>query len=149
MGIVDPHAFWKLLAGMPVCMFVTRDGATLRSRPMAPSIDEAQSEIRFLTRRSSHKADEIADIGEVNLTFLDREQEDYVSVSGTASLSGDRELIRAIWTENDNTWFPEGPDGADVAVIRVSPTIAEYWDAAGGGRRYAWLSFQQEHVPAT
>jgi len=142
MSLVDPKAFWKLLADMPVCMLVTRDGPALRSRPMAPNVDADQEEIRFLTRRSSHKADEIDDIGEVNLAFLAAEQEDYVSVSGTASLSRDRDLIRAIWTPNDDAWFPEGPDGPDMAAIRVRPSQAEYWDAAGGDRRYAWLSFR-------
>ena len=141
MSIVDPQAFWNLLAGMSVCMLVTRDGATLRSRPMAPNVDAAQEEIRFQTRRSSHKVDEIDDIGEVNVAFVDTGREDYVSVSGMAWLSQDRGLIRAIWTPEDDTSFPEGPDGPDIAAIRVRPTMAEYWDATGGERRYAWLSF--------
>ena len=141
MSLVDPQAFWKLLADMPVCMLVTRDGPSLSSRPMAPNIDPAREEIRFLTRRSSHKADEIDEIGEVNLAFLATGREDYVSVSGTATLTQDRDLIRAIWTSNDDAWFPEGPDGPDMAAIRVRPSQAEYWDAKGGDRRYAWLSF--------
>jgi general stress protein 26 len=123
-------------------MLVTRDGAPLRSRPMAPNVDADSEEIRFLTRRSSHKADEIDDIGEVNLAFMAESGGDYVSVSGHASLSQDRALIRAIWTPNDDAWFPEGPDGPDIAAIRVRATMAEYWDAAGGARRYAWLRFR-------
>jgi general stress protein 26 len=142
MSIVDPAAFWRLLAGMPVCMLVTHDGPTLRSRPMAPSVDAAKEEVRFLTRRSSHKVDEIDDMGEINLAFMDARGEDYVSVSGMALLSQDRDLMRAIWTDDDDISFPEGPDGPDVAAIRVLPTMAEYWDARGGERRYAWLSFR-------
>ncbi len=127
---------------MPVCMLVTRDGRALRSRPMAPNVDAGREEIRFLTRRSSHKVDEIDDIGEVNVAFVDTGREDYVSVSGMASLSQDRDLIRAIWTAADETSLPEGPEGPDIAAIRVRPTMAEYWDAHGGERRYAWLSFR-------
>jgi len=46
-----------------------------------------------------------------------------------------------IWTPDDDTSFPEGPDGPDIAAVRARPTIAECWDAAHGERRYAWLSF--------
>lgn len=144
LKVIDPKAFWKLLAEIPACMLVTRDGPALRARPMGPNVDVDRGEIRFVTQRSSHKADEIADLGDVNLSFIadsDKGQEQYVSVSGVASLTQDRNLIREIWTPNDDTWFPEGPDGPDVAAIRVRPTTAEYWDAAGGGRRYAWISF--------
>ena len=147
MSIVDPQAFWKLLAGMPVCMLVTRDGPTLRSRPMAPNVDAATEEIRFLTRRSSHKVDEIDTMGAINLAFVDTRREAYVSVSGMAVLSQDRDLMRAIWTADDDISFPEGPDGPDIAAIRVLPTMAEYWDARGGERRYAWLGFRHTRGP--
>lgn len=105
MSLVDPAAFWALIAKKPVCMLVTRDGAALRSRPMAPNIDAAQEEIRFLTRRSSHKADEIDDMGEVNLAFVAIGSEDYVSVSGVARLSQDRTLICALWTRKTTSPF--------------------------------------------
>lgn len=150
--VINPDAFWELLGGIPVCMLVTRDGPTLRARPMAPNIDTDGGEIRFVTQRSSHKADEIADLGEVNLSFIaggNGGREHYVSVSGTASLTQDRALIREIWSPHDDTWFPEGPDGPDVAAIRVRPTAAEYWDATGGGRRYAWISFASPAQQAT
>ncbi len=142
MSVIDPQAFWALLAGMKVCMLITRDGAALRARPMAPNVDADRAEIRFLTRRTTHKADEIDNIGAVNLAFMAQEREDYASISGNAALSRDRKLIRAIWTRNDDIWFPEGPDGPDIAAIRVQATMAEYWDAAGGARRYAWLRFR-------
>jgi general stress protein 26 len=115
---------------------------------MAPNVDATLQEIRFLTRLSSHKVDEIESLGEVNPAFLALAEATYVSVSGMARLSQDRALIREVWTRGDDTWFPDGPDGADIAAIRVTPTLAEYWDAAGGDRRYAWLSFRGPQSPS-
>jgi general stress protein 26 len=147
-NVIDPAAFWTLLESIPVCMLVTRDGPSLRARPMGPNVDAGRGEIRFVTQRSSHKADEITDLGNVNLSFMTKEEQ-YVSIAGTASLTQDPALIRDLWTPHDVTWFPEGPDGPDVAAICVRPATAEYWNAAGGGRCYAWLSFAPPAKDAT
>jgi general stress protein 26 len=94
---------------------------------MAPIVDDSAGEIRFLTRASSHKADEVEQDRHVNLTFVGPDRA-YVSVEGTARMSQDRDLIKRCWSDAAQAWLPEGPDGADVALIRVEPRRADVWD---------------------
>jgi general stress protein 26 len=64
-------------------------------------------------------------------------------IGDPAKVARDKVLIRSIWDADADKWFPEGPDGPDVAVVRVKPDQAGYWDAAGGARKYAWLDLCQ------
>jgi general stress protein 26 len=61
------------------------------------------------------------------------------SVSGTATLSRDREKMRQMWTKWVEVFFPKGLDDPDLALLRVDVEKAEYWDAPGStvGRLYA------------
>jgi general stress protein 26 len=142
-SLVDVGAFWAMIDEIRVCILVTRHGEALRGRPMGSVANRKLGEIHFLTRPSSHKAYEISDMGFVNLAFIDRTGEHFLSVSGTARISDDRAMIRSLWDGDADKWFPEGADGPDVAIVRVKPDQAEYWDAAGGARKYAWLDLCQ------
>ena len=124
----DVAEFWNLAGRHRACMLTTSDGGQLRSRPMAPLLDKESGEVRFLTRASSHKAEEISNDARVNLVFVEDGDMGYVSVVGTAKLTQDRELIRSLWSPSAQGWLPEGPDGPDVALIRVRALRAEIWD---------------------
>ncbi len=56
----------------------------------------------------------------------------YVSISGIADLVQDRELIRQMWDPSWKAWFPDGPDEADLVLVRVRPLHAEYVNPKGG-----------------
>ncbi len=120
-----------ILTGYRVCMLVTRDASegVLRGRPMALRNDRFEGTLWFLTDSRSHKVDEVEDERDVCVVISDPSQERSVSVSGKAFLSRDRAKIHEVWTEADMSWFPEGPDGEHVALLRIEVTAAEYWDA--------------------
>ncbi len=120
-----------ILTDYRVCMLVTRDASedVLRGRPMALRNDRFDGTLWFLTDSRSHKVDEVEQERDVCVVISDPSQKRSVSVSGRAFLSQDRAKIRDIWTETDTAWFPEGPDGEHVALLRVEVTAAEYWDA--------------------
>lgn len=127
----DDHLkkFWGLIDDNPTCMMVSVDSATgLHGRPMHAVPDADAGEIWFYTRLSSGKSEELAKDGEVCLSFSDPRASDYVSVTGQASLSTDKAKIKAHWNRFVDAWFPEGPDGADVGMIRVKAERGEYWD---------------------
>lgn len=118
---------WLLVRDIPVCMLTTHDGDVLRSRPMATAVDEDRQEFLFLTRASSHKADEIGRHTDVNLSFADPERDLFISVSGQGRLTQDQDVARGLWNRYAAAYMPEGPDAPDVAVLYVSPRQAEYW----------------------
>jgi len=117
---------------------VERDGS-LRARPMAAEFLEGDDDhLYFLTHIESHKTEEAMHDPRVNLTFA--KGGDYVSVSGTATISRDRELIEKLWNETQRSWFPAGPKDPAACVFRVALEYGEYWDppAATVTMAYGW-----------
>jgi general stress protein 26 len=120
---------WTLIEEHPTCMMTTvaQDG-TLRARVMRAITERARNEIWFYTRVRSGKSEEIDRDGETCLCFAAPKASDYASVSGVATLTRDPELIRKHWSRFVDAWFPEGPSGDDVGMIRVDVRKGEYWD---------------------
>lgn len=130
--------FWDLIDDFEVCMVTTESNGKLHSRPMAPYVVREDNVIRFLTEGSAQKVGEILQDHEVNLAFADPGSMNYASVAGRADISRDRELIREMWNSYADMWFEGGPDNADVAVVTVRPTEAQFWNGAGGRIAQAW-----------
>ncbi len=125
-----------LIEHIGIAMMTTMDAdGTLRSRPMAdirPDDGAFNGVLWFFTRASAHKMLELAEHDRVNLAYADPGRQHYVSVSGRGRLVRDRALIERFWREPMRTWFPEGPDDPDLALIRVEAEKAEYWDSPSG-----------------
>jgi general stress protein 26 len=111
---------------------------------MTARIDPDTHEFRFLTRLSTHKIDELAAEPDVNLAFCDPQAGDYVSVSGQAYLTQDRSLVEQLWNGEAEALLACRRDDPDLAVIRVVPAEAEFWE--GSGRlRQTWNLFKAKH----
>jgi general stress protein 26 len=86
----------------------------------------------FFTPLDSSKVGEVADEGQVNLNFADPAEHRYVSLSGLATLSVDRQKIEELWSADVEPWFPEGIQDSQLALLRVDIDKWEYWDARSG-----------------
>lgn len=127
--MTDKHTrFWEILGNMRVCMVTNEDKGTLRARPMAPYVDANTRTIHFVTDSDSAKVYELQADGDIALSFADTENMVFASVSGKGIVSRDRDLIRKLWGPYCDVFFDGGPENADVAVIKVAPSQAEYWD---------------------
>ena len=125
----DTAKLWSLIKTVEVAMMVTEDGDHLRSRPMAMSQKEFDGTLWFFTRADSHKVVELEKEHRVNLAFAHPGKQDYVSVSGKASLVRDKAAIDQHWAESVRVWFPKGKDDPEIALLKVAVQQAEYWDA--------------------
>jgi general stress protein 26 len=56
----------------------------------------------------------------------------WVSLSGGAEVVDDAAKKRELWNSAVEAWFPQGPDGDSVVLIKVHADSAEYWDTPGG-----------------
>jgi general stress protein 26 len=116
------------------------DDGTLRSRPLQTVGVDDDGSLWFFTSATSPKVEEAnAEGGRVNVSYGNPAKYDFVSVSGIATLSRDREKMRAMWTKWVEVFFPKGIDDPDLALLRVQVEKAEYWDAPGTavGRLFA------------
>jgi general stress protein 26 len=130
--------FVELAKGFDTAMMCTRSGfGMLRSRPMAVADVEDDGRMWFLTSAESGKVEELHDHSEVNVVMQGKTS--YVSLTGRGYAVKDQQKIQELWQEAWKVWFPEGPDQADLVLLRVDPTIGEYWDDRGAkGAKYLW-----------
>ena len=134
----DVAKLWDMIKTVEVAMMVTEDGEHLRSRPMAVSQKEFDGTLWFFTRASAHKVAEVGANHRVNLAYAHPGKQDYVSVSGQASLVRDRAAIDKHWSEPMRTWFPGGKDDPEIALLKVDVQQAEYWDAPSSTMLHAY-----------
>jgi general stress protein 26 len=119
-----------LIAEAGIAMLTTAEpDGTLRSRPLATLEIDSEGKLWFFTAMSSGKVSEIDQHRKVNLSYVNLDKQDYVSVSGHARLFRDPEKMRELWTPWVEPWFPEGLDDPDLGLLEVTVDDAEYWDA--------------------
>ncbi|TXK25023.1 pyridoxamine 5'-phosphate oxidase family protein [Pontibacter qinzhouensis] len=113
-----------------IAMMTTQEkDGTLRSRPMSTQEVKEDGNLWFFTEHDSAKSHEIENDSHVNLSYAKPDDNLYVSVSGKATLSRDREKIKELWTPPMKAWFPDGPEDDKIGLIKVSIEQAEYWDS--------------------
>lgn len=146
---------WELIETNTLCMMVTEgDPAAgepkLAARPMQAVPEKGDNQIWFYTRLESGKTEDLRRDGTVCLTFADPHKGDYVSITGHAELTQNRAKIKEHWNTFIDAWFPEGPDGEDVGLIRVVPDAGQYWDSQSSRVVAAMkmaLASQQNQLP--
>lgn len=118
---------YELIDGIEVAMMTTRrpDGR-LVSRAMQTQERRAHADLWFVTNVADHKIEELAQDPQVNLAYYKDRTREWVSVSGRAILSRDRDLIRGLYKPDWKAWFPDeggdrngGPDDPRIALIDV------------------------------
>ena len=129
---------WSMMKDIGTAMLTTEDDGKLRARPMVASQTEFNGELWFFTRKSSHKVDEVKSEHHVGVTYADAGKQDYVSLSGRATLVTDKAQVTAHWSEIMRTWFPKGIDDPEAALLKVTVDAAEYWDAPNSTMVHAY-----------
>jgi general stress protein 26 len=126
----DIEKLKEMIKDIDLCMLTTVDeGDDLHSRPMSLNGDvDDNGNLWFFTSSNSHKASEIERTPNVNVSFIDTDEQHYVSISGDAELVHDKQKIKELWKPVLKAWFPDGPDQSDVALLKVKVKKAEYWD---------------------
>jgi len=125
---------WDLIRDIEVAMMTTVDqDGSLRSRPMATrngrdGSPEIKGGLWFFTRAGAPKSAELERHDHVNLSYANPDDQNYVSVSGSAEVIRDRAMIDELWTEALTTWFPNGKRDPEVALLKVTVDKAEFWD---------------------
>jgi len=123
----------ELIRGIRIATLTTvSENGRLRSRPMATQKAEFQGTLWFLTYDDSPKTNEIEREQQVNVSYSDPADQCYVSISGRARVTRDRQRIRELWSPIHKAWFPNGEDDPNIAVIEVNADEAEYWDSPNG-----------------
>lgn len=138
----DPAArqkVFELIRDCRIAMMATRGGyGSMHARPMAVNHTEFDGVLWFLTDLDSEKVKDIEADDEVLLAYADTSKQNYVSVTGRGEIVRDRATLEKLWWEGARTWFPKGVQDPNLAAIRVTVQMAEYWDAPSSTMVYAY-----------
>jgi general stress protein 26 len=105
---------YKLIDGIEVAMFTTRraDGHIV-SRPMQTQERTSGTDLWFMTNIETHTLDDLTTDPHVNLAYYDMKSREWVSVAGIATVSTDRELVRALYKPDWKAWLGDEGDERD------------------------------------
>ena len=103
---------YKLIDGIETAMLTTRraDGS-LVARAMQAQRRTTGTDLWFMTNVESEKFEELARDPHVNLSFYKDRTREWVSVSGRAILSRDRDLIDSLYKPDWKAWLGDTGDG--------------------------------------
>jgi general stress protein 26 len=135
--LAGPEAVGKLkeiVNQAPTCFFLTivATGDSNGARPMNVREVDDEGNLWFLSSSESHKNKELALDPAVRLLFQGSEHSDFLMLSGRATLTTDRDKIKALWSPVIQTWFTDGVDDPRITVIKVVPYDGYYWDTKHG-----------------
>jgi general stress protein 26 len=128
------ETFYSLIEDIDTAMMTTRrsDGH-LRSRAMANQKRAPGADLWFVTSADAAKLRDLSDDPHVNLAYYNGSTRSWVSVSGIATISRDRQKVAELFAEDWKIWFPdEGdprhgtPDDPRIVLIGVDVHAAEF-----------------------
>jgi general stress protein 26 len=107
----DLSRLYEQIDDIQIAMMTTRrtDGH-LQSRPMATQKRAAGADLWFVTRVGMPKLVDIQNDPHVNLAYYKDRTAEWVSVSGVASISRDRQRIHELYATDWRAYFPNEGD---------------------------------------
>ena len=91
-------------------MTTRRSDGHLESRAMATQKRASGADLWFVTMDGTAKLRDIAADPHVNLSYYKDRTREWISVSGIATISRDRQKIRELYAADWKIWFPEEGD---------------------------------------
>jgi len=148
------HKMLEMLRGFDNAMLVTHSVDNgLSARPMAIAKVDDDGSVWFVSDQHSGKMIELAANSSVGVTMQNNRQ--FVSLSGSARIIDDRDIIGTLWNEMWRVWFPDGKDDPSIRLLHILPEHGEYWDRSGlTGIQYmvkagaAWLQGETPKLDA-
>jgi general stress protein 26 len=103
--------FYEMIEDIGVAMMTTRrpDGH-LESRAMANQKRAAGADLWFVTGEGMGKLRSLEADPHINLAYYKDRTREWISVSGVATISRDRQKIRELYAPDWKMWFPDEGD---------------------------------------
>ncbi len=125
---------YALIDEMDIAMMTTRRAnGMLVTRPMATQKHEQDADLWFVTNIETHKIDQLKHDPNISIGYYNSDTSEWVSISGTATISQDRAKIRELYAPDWKVWFEDeggerdgGPDDPRLALIFVDAQSVHY-----------------------
>jgi general stress protein 26 len=125
----------KMMRDLDFCMMTTQaDDGGMHARPMSNNGEvEFDGDVWFFSGADTRKVAEIEAEPSVQLSYADTKQFRFLSMTGTAEIVRDVNKKQELWMEDLERWFDEGPDSDEIVLIKVTPSVVEYWNGEEQG----------------
>lgn len=124
----DLSRLQDIIRPLDLAMLVTKtQDLHLRSRPMLTADVSKYGEIFLFTTLDSELSQELTERNYVNLSYSKSDEGSFISVSGIAQISKDREAIQDLWRSQFAQWIEGGLDNRNLALLKISLAHAEHW----------------------
>lgn len=125
---------YQLIEQIETAMMTTRrpDGH-LESRPMANQKSASGADLWFVTSEGTAKIRDLESDPHINLAYYKDRTREWISVSGIATVSRDRQKLRELYAADWKIWFPDQgdsrhgtPDDPRMVLIGVDVEFAVF-----------------------
>ena len=131
--------FWEELNDSPFVMLGLVGVEDSRTRPMTAQVDVPKGgdkneggPIYFFASRTEHLVTGMGQSHRAVATYASKGHKVFAHIHGTLGLSNDREVIDRLWNPIIASWYEDGKDDPDLALIRFDADSANIWKAETG-----------------
>ena len=126
--------FWDELDSSPFVMLGLAGVDDNFTRPMTAQIDGDgdNRQIWFFAARSEDLVKGLARSDRAIATFAAKGHGLFASIHGRLALDNDRAVIERLWNPIIASWYKDGKDDPDLALIRFHTERADIWRASAG-----------------
>ena len=122
--------FWDELDDSPFVMLGLQGVDDDFTRPMTAQVDRGT--IYFFAARSEDLVKSLQKSDQAVATFASKGHKLFASIHGRLELSNDREVIERLWNPIISSWYKDGKDDPDLALVRFDAASADIWEADTG-----------------
>ena len=131
--------FWKDLDDSPFVMLGLQGVENSRTRPMTAQVDrkddadkEDGGQIYFFAAKSEDLVKDLGQTHKAVATYVSKDHGLFAHIHGTLALHNDRAVIDRLWNPIIASWYKDGKDDPDLALVRFDTDKADVWEATPG-----------------
>lgn len=131
--------FWKELQDSPFVMLGLQGVEDSRTRPMTAQIDLPEDgdkddggQLYFFGSNSESLVTAMGQSHQAVATYASKGHDLFAHIHGALMLEPDRAVIERLWNPTIASWYKDGKDDPDLALIRFDTTQANVWKAEAG-----------------
>ena len=131
--------FWQELRDSPFMMLGLQGVEDSRTRPMTAQVDVPEGgdkddggQIYFFASKSEHLVTALGQSHNAVATYASKGHDLFAHVHGQLVLDQDRSVIERLWSPVIASWYKDGKDDPDLALIRFDTDSATIWKAETG-----------------
>ena len=130
------ESFWEALDDSPFVMLGLQGVDDSRTRPMTAQVDSANSDdagtIYFFSARSESLVQGVGQGHRAVATFASKDHKVFAHIHGDLVLDQDRAVIDRLWNPFIASWYKDGKEDPDLALLRFDAEQADVWEAHSG-----------------